>query len=118
MSDLYSEARSLVKALRETKEWQRMHKLAGSVKADPASEELLAQFRRAQFEAQAAVARGRQVSAQQQATLQQLTQQIQGRALLLQYMEAENAYGAVLGEVHKVLEEVFEPDLPGEVKAW
>jgi cell fate (sporulation/competence/biofilm development) regulator YlbF (YheA/YmcA/DUF963 family) len=89
--------------------------LADPVKADPAAEKLLAQFRLKQLELQATALQG-QPTPQQQAAFQQLIQQLQARPVLKQYMDAEQAYADVLAEVHKVLGEVFQPDVPGAIR--
>lgn len=115
MADVYTQARGLVKAVRETPEWQRMRKLAGAVKGDPAAEQLLARFRVTQLQLQALALQGQQPDPQSQAAVQQLTQELQARQALVQYMEAETAYGVMLAEVQKVLQEVFQPDVPGSV---
>lgn len=116
MVDVYAQARALVKAVRESPEWQRLRRLSAPVKADPAGEELLSQLRLKQFELQATALQGQEISPRQQAELKQLLQQIQARPALVQYMEAETTYGAVMAEVQQVLLEVFQPEVPGQVK--
>lgn len=116
MADVYAQARALVKAVRESPEWQKMRRLAAPVKADPTGEQLLSQLRLKQLELQATALRGQEISQRQEAELKQVLQQIQARPALVQYMEAETAYGAVLAEVQQVLLEVFHPDVPGQVK--
>ncbi|MFZ5816667.1 MAG: YlbF family regulator [Bacillota bacterium] len=115
MADVYAQARALVRAVRESPEWQRMRKLAGPIRSDPAAEQLLASFRLKQLELQAMALQGQQPPPAEQQALQRLVTQLQERPPLRQYLEAENAYGAMLGEVQKVLAEVFQPDVPGAV---
>lgn len=116
MTDVYAQARTLVQAVRQSPEWSQMRKLAGPVRSDPAGEQLLSQFRLKQFELQALALQGQQPDQQQRAVLQQLVQQIQQVPALRQYMEAEQAYGAMLSELQSVLSEILSPDVPGAVK--
>ncbi len=116
MSDLYAHARALVRSLRESPEWQRMHRLAGTVRGDSGSEQLLSTFRLRQLEAQALALQGERPGAEAQAALQQLVRQVQAHGTVRPYLEAEQAYGKVLQEVQQILAEVFQPEVPGAVK--
>lgn len=115
MSDAYGAARTLARSLRESREFQGMRRLAASLRADPGSEGVLAQFRLAQVQLQAQSLQGQGASPEQAAALQRLAQQIGGNPTLRAYMEAEQAYGALLGEVQQILAEVFDPELPGAI---
>lgn len=116
MTDVISQARALVRAVRGSPEWVRMRSLAGPVKSDPASERLLSRFRRKQFELQAHALQGQQPGREDQAAFQRLVQQLQESPALRQYMEAETAYGTMLSELQNVLAEVLNPDVPGPVQ--
>lgn len=116
MSTVYEQARSLVKAMREGDEWQQMRRLAGKVKADRRLEAMLADFRKAQFEAQMAQVQGGRLEPELSEQLAKLGKRIERESLLHQYLMAEAAYGQVLMEVQQVLAETFHPEVPGAVK--
>lgn len=116
MSTVYEQARSLVKALRESDESKQMRRLAKKVKADSRLEALLADFRKRQFAAQVAQMQAGRLDRESTQKLEQLSRGIEREGLLHQYLEAEAAYGQVLMEVQEVLAEVFNPDVPGALQ--
>lgn len=116
MAIVFDHARALAKALRESQEAQEMKRLGARVAKDAKAEQLLSEFRRRQFELQVAAAQGKQPGREETARMQKLVQQMQAFPALAEYLNAENAYGTLLGEVQKVLEEVFNPTVPGAVK--
>ncbi|HYG59441.1 MAG TPA: YlbF family regulator [Symbiobacteriaceae bacterium] len=113
---MFDVARSLNRALRECDESRRMRGLGAKVAKDARLDRLLADFRKAQFEVQAVQLQGQQVKKEQVDRLHKLAAAVEAEALLRDYMAAENAYGAMLLEVQKVLAEAFQPDVPGKVK--
>lgn len=116
MADAYGAARTLAQSLRESREFQGMRRLAASLRADPGGEGLLAQFRLAQLQLQAQSLQGQGASPEQAAAMQRLAQQVGIHPTLRAYMEAEQAYGRLLGEVQQILDEVFDPEVPGAIR--
>ena len=116
MANVFDHARALAKALRESQEAQAMKGLGARVTKDAKAEQLLSEFRRRQFEIQMAAAQGKAPGKEESARMQKLVTQMQAFPVLADYLNAENAYGQLLGEVQKVLDEVFNPTVPGAVK--
>jgi cell fate (sporulation/competence/biofilm development) regulator YlbF (YheA/YmcA/DUF963 family) len=116
LATAYDYARALVKALRESDEGRQMRALGAKVSKDAKLEKLLAEFRMAQLEVQAAQLQGQEPSKEQIGRLQKLAQTAEGQNLLKDYLLAENAYGQLLTEVQQVLAEAFNPEVPGSIR--
>lgn len=116
MADARAQAMALVTALRESPEWARLQRLAGTVKADPQGERLIAEYRLKQLELQSLALQGQLPSRELQAAFQGLGAQIQAHPVLREYMAAEQAYGRLLDELRQVLSAVFQPDVPGAIR--
>ena len=116
MATAFDLARGLTKALRESEEGRRMRSLGARVSRDGRLDRLLADFRKAQFAVQAAQLQSRQPAREDVERVQKLARAVEGEPLLQEYLAAENAYGAILVEVQKVLGEAFQPDVPGKVR--
>ncbi len=116
MSEVYEQARALVKAIIDSDESRSMRRLGARVRNNEKLESLLAEFRRRQFEVQAAQFQGQEPSREQVDQIQKLAKRVEGEPVLREYLEAENAYGQMVLEVQKVLAEVFNPEVPGPVK--
>jgi cell fate (sporulation/competence/biofilm development) regulator YlbF (YheA/YmcA/DUF963 family) len=116
MSAVFDHARALAKALRESEAARRMKGLGAKVGKDARLDRLLADLRLAQFEGQALAAQGKQPTRELLDRVQKLGAAAQADQTLREYLAAEQAYGELVTEVHNVLAEVFNPDVPGKVR--
>lgn len=116
MASVFELARGLAKSLEQSQERERMKRLGSKVKADSKLNSLLAEFRRLQFAVHSAALTGQQPGKEQLESLNKIAQRVNDVPLLREYLEAENAYGAVLSEVQQVLDRSFNPEVPGSMK--
>lgn len=116
MATVFDYARALAKALRESDEARRMRSLGTAVRKNSKQEKLLRDLRAAQMELEAAQIQGQQPAKAMVAKLQELVGQVEKDKGLAEYLASEHAYGQLLAEVHNVLAEVFQPDVPGALR--
>ncbi|MDW7650068.1 MAG: YlbF family regulator [Bacillota bacterium] len=100
-------AKELAKAIKETDEYANLNSAHARIKLDPTAQDLISQMETSQQTIQQAQMQGQPVEGDIQ-QLQQLQQQAMQNETLKQLFQAQEAFGKVMEEANKVInQELF-----------
>lgn len=111
MSNIYDNAYSLEKAIRESAEFKNLKAAYEAVMSDPASKEMFESFRDTQLELQEKQMQGLEISEDEVEKARQVVESVQDNAVISKLMEEEQRLNLIIGEISSIitkpLEEVY-----------
>ena len=111
--NVYNEAHNLARAIRESEEYKQYDELKKRVAENPEIAEMLNDFQAKQFETQARLMMGEQVSPDLNARIQEMYAIIARDPLTAQYLQCEVRFSMMMNDVYKIVGEVMGIKLPG-----
>lgn len=104
----YDAAHNLARALRDSQEFQRFRQLRVGVEKDPKVKDMLDDFRRRQFELQAAQAMGKEPDSQTLEAAERLGEILSQHPGVSEYFQAELRLAQLLSDIQKIIAEAVE----------
>ncbi len=104
----YDAAHNLARALKDSQEFQRFHQLRGSVEKDPKVKDMLDDFRRRQFELQAAQVMGKEPDPTTMEAAERLGEILSQHPGVGDYFQAELRLAQLLADIQKIIAEAVE----------
>ncbi|MDP2892188.1 MAG: YlbF family regulator [Bacillota bacterium] len=108
---IYDKAHELAGVLKESKEFQEYKSLKEKVYADERTRDLLEEYRKMQFEAQAAYLGGKEPDAGLMEKMQKLGELLQYNPDVTAFFMAERSFHCVLSDIYGIIGEAAEVDL-------
>lgn len=111
MSNIYDNAYSLEKAIRESEEFKSLKEAYEAVMGDPESKEMFENFRDTQLNLQEKQMQGLDISEEEVEKARDVVELVQGNPTISKLMEEEQRLNVIIGEIStiitKPLEEVY-----------
>jgi len=101
--NVYDQAHSLARALKQSEEYQELLKAKKKLDSDPKHKEMLLDFRRYQWDAQKARVMGEELDEVTQRRFQQLAELVGINPIVQEYLGAEYRFGQIMVDLHKIL---------------
>ena len=114
--NVYNEAHSLAKAIRESEEFKQYEAAKKTVAGNPALTEMLNDFQTKQFEMQAKLMMGEAAPENVNAQIQELYNIMMKDPLSAQYLQCEVRFSMMMNDVYKILGDVMGLGLMGHGK--
>lgn len=108
---VYDKANELAKALAESSEYKALKAVKEKVDADQAAKDMLNDFKKRQFELQAAQMTGQKVDEAKLSQVQSLYQVIILNPDIAEYLNAEFVFSQLMADVYKIIGKAVELDL-------
>ena len=102
-------AHALARAIKETGEFKTFLKVKEKLDKDKAAKEMLADFRKVQWEMQKQKLAGLDVSPEQEKRISQLLEVIGLNLLVKEFLEAEYRFSIMTADIQKIIGEAMEP---------
>lgn len=109
--NVYDDAHRLARALQATPEFVAFRLSAARLKGEPASLEMLRDFRRRQFELQAKALQGQDIAPEEEERFERLAEIIASHAVVASFLQAEYALSRLLGDIQKIIGDAIDVDL-------
>jgi cell fate (sporulation/competence/biofilm development) regulator YlbF (YheA/YmcA/DUF963 family) len=103
--NVYDEAHSLAKAIKESGEYIEFDKMRKEIESDKESSEMLAEFQKLQVEIQAAQMTGAQPDADMMSRLQSLSTMLATKPLAARYLQTQATFTIMMNDVFKIIGE-------------
>lgn len=112
---VYDQAHVLAKAIKEAPEYKLFLEAKERMDKDNSAKEMLADFRKAQWELQKQKMSGVEIAPEQEKRISQMLEVIGLNLLVKEYLEAEYRFSVMIADVQKIIGEVMEPLLTSEL---
>lgn len=111
MSNIYDNAYSLEKAIRESVEFKNLKDAYEAVMRDPESKIMFESFRDTQMELQEKQMQGQEITEEEVEEARRVVESVQDNAIISKLMEEEQRLNLIIGEISSIitkpLEEVY-----------
>lgn len=114
--NVYDHAYALAKAIKSSPEYQAFKKAQEKLENDAAAKEMLADFRKNQWELQQQKMSGLEVAPEQEQRLSRIWEVIQLNLTVKEYLEAEYRFSILFSDVQKILGEPLEDIISQETE--
>ena len=105
--NVYDEAHSLAKAIKESNEFLEFDKVRQEVNADKEVSEMIAEMQKLQLELQAAQISGAEPNADLMSRIQSLSTMMATKPLAAKFMQSEAAFSIMMNDVFKIIGEAM-----------
>ena len=105
--NVYDEAHSLAKAIKESNEFLEFDKVRQEVNADKEVSEMIAEMQQLQLELQAAQISGAEPNADLMSRIQSLSTMMATKPLAAKFMQSEAAFSIMMNDVFKIIGEAM-----------
>ena len=105
--NVYDEAHSLARAIKESNEFIEFDKIRKEVEADKDVSEMIGEIQKLQLELQAAQLSGTQPAEDSMNRLQSLSTMMATKPLAAKYMQAEAAFSVMMNDVFQIIGEAM-----------
>ena len=105
--NVYDEAHSLAKAIKESNEFKQFDAIRKQIEADEQTSSMLKDLQQKQLEIQAAQMTGKEVDPELMSQMQSLSTMIATKPLAAQYLQAEMAFSVMVNDVFGILGEAM-----------
>ncbi len=109
--NVYDSAHRLAASIKASPEYADFRLAAARLKAERTSLEMLRDFRTRQFELQSRMLQGQEISEDEQAKLDQLSEIVASHAVISAFLQAEYKLSRLLGDIQKIIADAVEVDL-------
>lgn len=117
MSNIYDNAYSLEKAIRESEEFKSLKEAYETVMGDPESKKMFESFRDTQLKLQEKQMQGQEITEEEVQQATNVVELVQGNQVIAKLMEEEQRLNVIIGEISSIitkpLEEVYGLDEEG-----
>lgn len=110
--NLYDKAHELARAIRESDQYKRYESVKKEVFASESDKRMITDFKKMQFEAQAALFSGQEPSADLMDKLRKLGEILQLNPKITEYFAAEYAMQTVAADVYKIVSDACDLETP------
>lgn len=114
MINVHDHAHSLARALKESPENKAFQAARSRIKGKKAKEQMIEDFHKKQLELQTQALQGKEPTEQQKEALQKLYDVIQNDPDVRDYLMAEQRLSILLNDIHKIIGDAIEINLPGQ----
>ena len=101
--NVYDQAHSLAKAIRECEEFKQYDEKRKTVEANPQLNEAIGDFMKKQFEMQAAQMTGQEMNPDMMQQLQQLSAILMQDPAAAQYLQCQMRFSMMMADVYKII---------------
>ena len=108
---VYDKANELAKALSESSEYKALKALKVKIDSHPKAKEMVADFKKKQFELQALQLSGQKIDDEKMNQIQSLYQVINLNPDIAEYMNAEYKFSQMFSDIYKIITKAVEMDL-------
>ena len=105
--NVYDEAHSLARAIKESNEFLEFDKVRQEVNADKEVSEMIAEMQKLQLELQAAQISGAEPNADLMSRIQSLSTMMATKPLAAKFMQSEAAFSIMMNDVFKIIGEAM-----------
>jgi len=112
---VYNHAHVLAKAIKGTAEFKNFLKAKEKLNQDKSAKEMLADFRKAQWELQKQKMSGLEIAPEQEKRLSYLLEIIGLNLVVKDFLEAEYRFSVMVTDIQKIIGEVMEPLLTADL---
>ncbi len=112
--NVYDYAHNLAKAIKDSQEFKNFLQAKGKIEQDTGAKEMLADFRKAQWELQKQKLSGLEIAPEQEKRLSQLLEIIGLNPVVREFLESEYRFSLMIADVQKIIAEAMEPLLSAE----
>ena len=105
--NVYDEAHSLAKAIKESNEFLEFDKVRQEVNADKEVSEMIAEMQKLQLELQATQISGTEPNADLMSRIQSLSTMMATKPLAAKFMQSEAAFSIMMNDVFKIIGEAM-----------
>ena len=105
--NVYDEAHSLARAIKESNEFIEFDKVRQEVNADKEVSEMIAEMQKLQLELQAAQISGTEPNADLMSRIQSLSTMMATKPLAAKFMQSEAAFSIMMNDVFKIIGEAM-----------
>ncbi len=112
---VHDQAHALARAIKGTPEFKNFLIVKEKLDKDKHAKEMLADFRKAQWELQKQKMAGLDVSSEQEKHISQLLEVIGLNLLVKEFLEAEYRFSIMVSDIQKIIGEAMEPLLSSEL---
>ncbi|HAP32087.1 MAG TPA: hypothetical protein DCQ14_03425 [Firmicutes bacterium] len=106
---VYDHAHTLAKAIKGTADFKKFLKAKEKLNQDKSAKEMLADFRKAQWELQKQKMSGLEIAPEQEKRLSQLLEIIGLNLVVKDFLETEYRFSIMVADIQKIIGEVMEP---------
>lgn len=104
----YDKAHELARAIQESQEFQELKRAKEKVDQDPDAKRMLEDFHKRQWELQAKVMMGQQLTNEEQEGLQKLQSVIQLHQAVSEYVQAEYRFSVIVNDIQTIIGETIQ----------
>ena len=108
---IYDKANELARLIQESAEYKAYKELKDKLYADDKTKALLTEYKKHQFEAQAAYLSGREPDAEAMEHLKKLGEVLQFNREVTEFFSAEYRFNTMIGDIYKIIGEACDIDL-------
>jgi cell fate (sporulation/competence/biofilm development) regulator YlbF (YheA/YmcA/DUF963 family) len=105
--NVYDEAHSLARAIKESNEFLEFDKVRKEVEADTEVSQMIADMQKLQLEIQTAQMTGQQPSEEVMGRIQSLSTMLATKPLAAKFMQAEAAFSVMMNDVFQIIGEAM-----------
>jgi len=106
--NVYDHAHALAKAIKTSGEYRAFKQAQENLEKDGAAKEMLADFRKKQWELNSKKLRGEKISSEEEKALSKAWEIIQFNKTVKEYLEKEYRFSVLLSDVQKIITEPLE----------
>lgn len=106
--NVYDHAHALAKAIKTSEEYRAFKQAQENLEKDGAAKEMLADFRKKQWELNSKKLRGEKISSEEEEALSKAWEIIQFNKTVKEYLEKEYRFSVLLSDVQKIITEPLE----------
>lgn len=105
--NVYDEAHSLAKAIKESNEFLEFDKVRKEIEADKEVSDMIADLQKLQIELQTAQMSGQEPNSDTMARIQSLSTMMAAKPLAARFMQCEAAFSVMMNDVFKIIGEAM-----------
>ena len=105
--NVYDEAHSLAKAIKESNEFKEFDKMRREIESDEELSKMLGELQQLQVALQAAQMQGQQPDADTMSRVQNLSMMLSSKPLAAQFLQAEGAFSVMMNDVFGIIGEAM-----------
>ena len=105
--NVYDEAHSLAKAIRESNEFKEFDRMRKEIEADEELSKMLGELQQLQVTLQAAQMQGQQPDADTMSRVQSLSTMLATKPMAAQFLQAEGAFSVMMNDVFGIIGEAM-----------